>query len=133
MSQLANIFGEVIYARTRQQALIDGDQYKLVDDLAVLARQAGYKYPVYVTSGVWNLVEMAVANKKHCNDTTGVMWDILYMSIKASTPIDRRTSRFQVIITGTGRKRYHEMIAECGPTDLHDPTPCITIRLPNED
>ena len=124
---------DIICDYTRKQAILDGEQILLENSLARLTKEAGYKYPVYLTRSVWTLVEMAINNKKHCNDLEGVIWDILYMSIKASRAIDPCTSRFEVIVTGAGNKKYHQMIAQCGPTDIDNPAPAITIMLPEDN
>lgn len=121
---------EIIYSYTRKQAIEDGEQV-LLD--AKLTKEAGYKYPVYVTRSVWNLVEMAASNKKHCNDLQGVLWDILWMSIRNHTRrIETNTYQFLVIITGTGRVRNHNMLVNCGPCDIDDPAPVITIMMPQD-
>jgi len=125
---------ELIYAYTRKQAIEDGLQAELsqIDpSLAEMAKQI-YKFPVYLTSSVTTLIEMAVSNPKQANDLTGVVWDILWMSTRAARPLDERTVAFTVIITGTGRKRNHQMIAQCGPIDIDDTRPCVTIMLPDE-
>jgi len=124
---------EVIYSYTREQAIDDGYQVKLENDLADLGKEAGYKYPIYLTSGVWGLIDMAVKNKRHCNDLKGVLWDILYMSRTTGRMLNDRLKKFQVIITGTGNQKYHTMYIECGATDFEDPAPALTIMLPEEN
>ena len=120
---------DVISMYTRSQAIEDGEQVKLEGEQAAMARQL-YKYPVYLTNSVWTLVEKAVANKKHHNDLNGVLWDILWMSTRYRP--DGDTTWFRVTITGTGRKRLFTMIAKVGPTDYNDPSPAITIMLPED-
>ena len=123
---------DVIYTYTRAQAIEDGT---LVDgtigDLAEVTRQH-YKYPVAMTATVFALMEQAVNNKKHCNDWRGVWHDILFMSINYITRrFDDTSHLFEVIITGTGRKKKHTLKVVCGPGD--DAEPVITIMLPEED
>ena len=123
---------DVIYTYTRAQAIEDGT---LVDgtigDLAEVTRQH-YKYPVAMTATVFALMEQAVNNKKHCNDWRGVWHDILWMSRSYITRrLDESSHLFEVIITGTGRKRKHTLKIVCGPGD--DAEPVITIMLPEED
>ena len=124
---------EVIYSYTRKQAIEDGIQVKLEDENAQLAKEAGYKYPVFLTSGVLGLIEKAVDNKKYCNDFTGVLWDILYMSRAFGKPVNDRMTKFEVIISGTGKQRTHTMYIECGAMDFDDPEPVLTIMLPEEN
>jgi len=40
---------------------------------------------------------------------------------------------FKVIITGAGKNKYWTFKAECGPMDIDDPRPSITIVLPDQD
>jgi hypothetical protein len=139
-----SFWGEVISSYSRAQAIEDGVLVDLSSprsslesgkshpsDLSELCRQL-YTYPVACTSGVWGIIERAVSNKNCSNDLRGVVWDILCMSQKGITEkIDDAQHLFQVIITGTGRKRVHTFKAICGPGD--DMSPVITIMLPEED
>ena len=118
---------DIIYGYTRKQAIEDGIQFELQKELT----QQIYKYPVYITIGVYDLVQKAIKNKKYMNDYEGVIWDILNMSLH-STKISETKQIFKVIITGVGRKRYHEMIVECGPKDIDNLETVLTIMLPNE-
>lgn len=121
---------DIIHAYTRKQALEDGFQFKVDPDLTA---EAGFKVPVYMTSGVNDLITQAVENKNHCNDANGVTWDIL--SVLMSTIRAARDSsivKFKVIITGTGRKKYHEFLAEIGPVDMDNQAPALTIMLSRE-
>lgn len=124
---------EIIHTYTRKEAIEDGYQTKLEDENANLVKEAGYKYPVFLTSGVLGLIEKAVASEKDCNDFTGVLWDILHMSRAAGQPVNDRMTKFKVIITGTGRQKEHEMYIECGAMDFDDPAPVLTIMLPEEN
>ena len=125
------VFGEVIYAYTRKQAIIDGYQVLLADDHAELAREVGWKYPVYLTSGVWDLVEQAVASIKDGNDLAGVLWDILMMA-RFGKEITEDTRKFQVMISKFGRKHRHLFYVQVGPTDIDDPAPAITVMMPED-
>jgi len=125
------VFGPVIYAYTRKQAIEDGYQVLLIDEYAKLARQAGWKYPVYLTRGVWDLIEQTVESKQHCNDMSGVLWDVLFMA-RYGQDITDDTRAFTVIITGCGRKKNHLLNIQVGPTDIDDPTPAITIMMPED-
>jgi hypothetical protein len=124
---------DLVYAYTRAQAVEDGEQVLLTDELAQLAREAGWNYPIYITRSVWFLIEMAVANKKHHNDLKGVLWDVLNMAgFYARANRSGNEIRFKVIITGASRKRNHVMVAQVGPTDIDNPSPAVTIMFPEE-
>lgn len=124
---------DLIYSYTRKQALEDGF---LVDantgDFAEVTKQH-YKYPVFMTRAVFDLIERAVNNPKWANDFEGVWHDILWMSRMMKREVDESTVEFQVIIRGTGKKSKYTMLAQCSPMDIDDPTPVITIMLPDED
>ena len=128
---LKELFGDVIDTYTREQAIEDGSQVLLKEEHAEMAKEAGWKYPVYITSGVWSLIKMAVNNKKHCNDLNGVVWDVLYMA-RFGQDIAPDTRVFKVTITGCGKKRTHVFYMQIGPTDINDPAPAMTIMLPED-
>ena len=123
----------IIYSYSRRQAIEDGYQFPLTGEHAAMARQAGWQHPVYLSGGVHDLIERAVANKRHCNDYDGVLWDILYMGARGARRVTSNKFHFQVVITGAGRKRNHVLKAEIGATDIDDPAPAITFSLPEED
>lgn len=123
---------DVIHKYTRKQALEDGFQVDAnIGDLAEVTKQH-YTWPVYMTREVFGLMEKAVKDPKWGNDFKGVWHDILTMS-KHGKMLGKGTSQFLVIITGTGSKNYHLMVAEVVPTDIDDARPAIAIRLADED
>lgn len=122
----------IIDSYTRQDAIEDEAQFLATGELAKIARSQGYKYPVYYTRSVQFLIDRAVANSKSCNDWNGVFHDIFCMS---KLTIIRRTDTsitFRCNITGTGRKSLHEFILQCGPTDIDNFSPAMTLMLPED-
>jgi len=123
---------DVIFGYSRAQAIEDGVLVDAAtDDLAEISRQH-YRFPVAMTRAVFELIDKAVNNPKWMNDWRGVWHDVLWMSICHKT---RRLSEseaiFRVIITGTGRKRNHDLKVVIGPGDNAEPV--VTIMLPEED
>lgn len=114
---------EIIYAYTRQEALADGEQVLVNSNIS---REAGYKYPVYLTRSVHDLIVRSAENKRTATDYEGVLWDILWMSKF------QKKGFFTVIILGVGRKRNHVLFVEVGPQDIYDPTPVVTIMTPSD-
>jgi hypothetical protein len=121
---------DIIHTYTRKEALEDGLQIEVDPGLAA---EAGFKVPIYMTSGIRNLITQAVFSENHCNDFNGVAWDILTVlmsTIKAAR--DSSIVKFTVKISGVGRKRNHEFLAEIGPVDMDNQAPALTIMLPEE-
>jgi len=121
---------EIISRYTRAQAKEDGCLIDISARFPECSRL--YKYNVAITASVWGILEKSVNHPSHCNDFAGVVWDLLFMSINGKTRIiDPTEHLFQVIITGTGRNRYHTFKAMCGPGDEGEPV--ITIMGEDED
>lgn len=130
------IFGEVIYSYTRAQAIEDG----VLVDAGRMAQEAGFKWPVALTSAVW---EDCVAwtdddsRRKPFQDQAGRLWDVLYMASHAirthKEPGDRMM--FQLYrVPRDGKTSKAERVTLkliVGPGDQAEPV--ITILLPGED
>jgi hypothetical protein len=126
---MTEMFGEVISRYTRSQAIEDG----VLADVSELAKQAGFKIPVALSSGVYNLA--VEAQEKGGQDYKGVVWDILnvlFFTIKKQRPGGQRVD-FTVSIWSkyTGKQRDFQMYSVCDGGDNGEPV--ITILLPNED
>ncbi len=122
---------EVIYACTRKDALANGVQI----DVSEIAREAGLKFPVFLTRAVWESY-VRVPDGVRCQDERGRLWDILWMLRCAA----RRTSGSQMIfglhVRNDNRDRTPPLVnlkAVCGACDIDDPQPAITVMLPDED
>jgi hypothetical protein len=122
---------EVLYAYTRKDALADGVQI----DVSEMAREAGLKFPVYLTRAVWeNYVR--VPDGVRCQDEQGRLWDIVWMLRCAARRTNGPQMRFQLHVRNDNRDRTPPLVtlkAVCGPRDIDDPAPAITIMLPDED
>ena len=62
----------VIFSYTRAQAIADG----VLVDASELAKEAGFRFPVAVTAGVWAEC-VAVPDGVAGQDETGRLWDVL--------------------------------------------------------
>jgi hypothetical protein len=115
---------EIIYSYSREQAIEDGVLINIP-----LAKEAGFKFPVAVTSAVWTIINKI--SKDSYQDVNGRTWDVLNM-LKWATKNNGSGSIINFsLIMQHGKKRTLFLKAVCGPND--DMTPCITIMLPNED
>jgi hypothetical protein len=128
MESIQKIFGDVIYGYSRKQALEDG----VLVDLSELAREAGIKFPVAMTHGVW-VEYIAVPKGVICQDEEGRAWDIIWMLRMAiAAGKGGQEIRYSLIVRNNNRgPKLVTLKAICGPGD--DGEPVITIMLPDED
>ena len=122
----------LIYAYTREQALDDG----VLVDVSEMAREAGIRYPVAVTEGVWTLIEAIPETLKGVQDVDGRLWDVLWMCYSAirQAPKGTDTIYYKLHMDRNVRGRRVRLLrlkAVCGPGDNWEPV--ITIMLPDED
>jgi len=119
---------EVISTYTRTQAIEDG----VLIDVTDAAKCAGIKYPVAVTQNLWSSWIETPEELKGLQDTSGRLWDVLWMfSIAARKATDDRLT-FSVLFQTKERKMEKvQLNAVCGPGDNGEPV--ITIMLPGDD
>ena len=125
-------FGPVIFSYTRKQALADGFQV----EVTTTAQEAGIKFPVFITRTVFDAY-VAVPAGVTGQDESGRLWDIVWMlrfAILRSRPgADRIPVALYVRQSNYQRPQLVKLIAQCGPLDIDDPQPSITVMLPGED
>jgi hypothetical protein len=129
---MTEIFGEPISIYTRRQAIEDGVLVDLMQpETLPLVREAGFKFPVAMTSGAWKAAIGPIGGKPpDGQDLKGRLWDVLWMlkiAIRAIRPLATTRIDFQVRVSG----RLVPLYSVCGPGD--DAEPVITIMLPGED
>jgi len=124
-------FGEVIYAYTRKQAIADGVEV----DVTKTAQEAGIRFPVFLTRGVFETY-VAVPEGVTGQDEAGRLWDVVWMLrfgiIRARPGVQRIPVAFYVR-NDNRTPRLVKLIATCGPLDIDDPQPAITITMQDED
>ena len=121
----------VIFSYTRAEAIADG----VLIDATALAKEAGFRLPVALTSGVWAecvAVPAGVAGQ----DETGRLWDVLtllHFAIARQKGDGERVD-FAVHVRNDNRAGDPPLVhlyALCGPGD--DAEPVVTVMLPSED
>ena len=124
-------FGPVIYSYTRAQAVADGVQVEVTKT----AQEAGIRFPVFLTRAVYDAF-VTVPDGVTCQDEAGRLWDIVWMTrfaiIRARPGVDRIPVALYVR-NDNHRAKLVKLIAQCGPLDMDDPQPAITVMMPDED
>jgi hypothetical protein len=127
----ADIFGPVLYTYSRSQAVADGLQV----EVSKVAEEAGIRFPVFLTSAVYDSfvrVPPGVAGQ----DEAGRLWDVVWMLRFAIRKAQHGQARlpFALYVRNDNKApRLIKLVAMCGPLDIDDPRPAITIMLPDED
>ncbi len=124
-------FGEVIYSYTRAQAVADGVQV----DVSKVAAEAGFRLPVFLTRTVFDAY-VTVPPDVSGQDEAGRLWDLVWMLRFALIRTHHGKDRIPVALyvrNDNQRSRLIKLIATCGPLDIDDPQPAITVMMPDED
>jgi hypothetical protein len=136
---LTKIFGEVIHAYSRTQAIEDG---VLVVANAELAHNAGFVYPVAYTRAVFeDCIDWTDADAERTgalDDAPGREWDVLQQlrrAIRAAGDADR----VHFAVARISRSERHsgqepetvQLFAHCGPGDNAEPV--FTVMKSEDD
>lgn len=121
---------ELVHTYTREQAISDGVLVDLSSNHPNETRM--FKWNVACTSTVWALIERA-AEKDH-TEVAVYVWDVCYMAltaIRAMRDSGNPELYFKVCLPLREREKKLKLVS--GPIGFNDPTPCLTIMLPEED
>ena len=127
----AEPFGPVIYSYTRAQAVADGVQVEVTKT----ANEAGVRFPVFLTRAVFDAY-VEVPPGVTGQDEAGRLWDIVWMLRFAILRARAGADRIPVALyvrNDNRRATLIKLVATCGPLDIDDPQPTITVMLPDED
>ena len=120
----------LIFQYTREQAIDDG----VLIDITAMARQAGIRYPVAVTSSLWGKYVEVPYGLEGEQDENGRLWDILVMfTLAAKGASESPWLEFELLVKNdpTEPPKGITLKAHVGPGDGLEPV--ITIMLPGED
>jgi hypothetical protein len=121
-----SLFGEVIFSYTRAQAIAD----RALIDVTPTAAEAGFRFPVAVTSDLMAAIETIPQKYSH-EDIEGRLWDVLWIASLSARRAKPGCSHiaFEVVLHIEGTtKQYQTLILDIGPGDT--PEPVITIAFP---
>jgi hypothetical protein len=126
----ASPFGEIIYTYTRAQAIADGVQV----DVSSVASEVGIRFPVFITRIAFDAY-VTVPPDVTVQDEAGRLWDVLWMlrfAILKGLPGQSRLPFALYVRNDHRAPKLVKLIATCGPLDMDDPQPAITVMLPDE-
>jgi hypothetical protein len=129
-SEIVNLKSEIIFAYTRAQAVADGVQIEVTKT----AQEAGIRIPVFLTRAVYDAY-VTVPPDVTAQDEAGRLWDIVWMLRFAILRSPGHTDRVPVALyirNDNRAAKLVKLIAQCGPLDMDDPNPAITVMLPDE-
>ena len=121
----------IVYSYTRSQAVADGVQVEVTKT----AQEAGIRFPVFITRTAFDAY-VTVPPDVTGQDEAGRLWDVVWMLRFAILrgPDNCPRLPFALYVRNDHHKaKLVKLIATCGPLDMDDPQPAITIMLPDED
>ena len=121
----------LVYSYTRAQAVADGVQVEVTKT----AQEAGIRFPMFLTRAVYEAY-VTVPPDVTGQDEAGRLWDVVWMTrfgiLRARPGVDRIPVALYVR-NDNHRAKLVKLIAQCGPLDIDDPAPAITVMMPDED
>ena len=121
---------DLIYAYSRAEALADGTLVDVTAD----AKEAGFRWPVAVSSALWAEIEAIPPKCANWQSTSGRLWDVLSTAAFHAklTPGDECHWTMLMDRNENGRRiKRLPVWSKIGPGDT--PAPVITIMLEGED
>jgi hypothetical protein len=126
------LFGPMIYAYTRAQAIQDG----VLVDVTETSKEVGFKLPVAITEALHNRLTPTKADASLGQDYDGRLWDVLWLAAFRIKLADGGTDTitFTVVLqevevkNGQLQKVDLRLQAACGPGDEGKPVVTIGFR-----
>ena len=121
----------IVYSYTRSQAIADGFQV----EVSKVAEEAGIRFPVFLTRAVYDSF-VAVPPGVTGQDEAGRLWDVVWLlrfAIHKAQTGQTRLPYALYVRNDNRRAKLVKLIAQCGPLDIDDPSPAITVMMPDED
>lgn len=100
-----------------------------------IASEAGIRFPVFLTCAVWQDC-VRVPEGVMGQDESGRLWDVVWMLRCAARTTEGSEMLFSLHVRNDNRGGTPPLVtlkAVCGPADIDDPQPSITIMFPEED
>jgi hypothetical protein len=120
-------FGPIVYSYTRSQTVADGEQI----EVSKVAAEAGIRFPVFLTRAVYDAY-VTLPPDVEAQDEAGRLWDILHMlslAIRRAKAGHTRLPFALYVRNDNRRPQLVKLVAHCGPLDMDDPQPAITVMM----
>lgn len=130
MSDMTDLFGEVIFSYSRSQALADG----VLVDVSEMAKEAGFTIPMAVTSHVWADCVAVPEGCEGVQDESGRLWDVCWMAMVAARRAgasDRVQVEVLVVRRKGGAAELQKLVMAIGGGDQGEPV--LTVMYPEDD
>ncbi len=140
-----SIFGDVIDVYSTKDAIADGF---LVPVNPSASKEAGIKFPVYLSRAAWDKYVVVPKGFEHEQDESGRLWDVLYMFAHKAKRTSGDSLNFTFICLcpcGDDWERHEQRVprqplhrevtlfAQIRAYDFDDHSPAIFIMKPGED
>lgn len=116
-ASLTDLYGPLISTYTRAEALADGQQF----DVSADPGSDVYKTSVYVTAALH--AELQRGKGSDPETYSARLWDVCWMAAKFGREVSPN-ARITTVKVGARRLTVR---AECGPVDIDDARPAITL------
>jgi hypothetical protein len=120
---------EVIDSYTREQAIADG----VLVDVTKMAKEAGFKWPVAITSELHTVISNIPEEYRKYQNYKGRLWDLLYIGCLEARMCGSASQISYRLIMHHENKKFLDVKMVCVPIGMDDPSPAITIMMPEED
>lgn len=135
---------KIISTYTTREAVADGYLVRVAEGQS---KEAGIKYPVYLTRAVWDKYVEVPAGMEGEQDLSGRLWDILWMFMYAAKSCSSSLMMFKLNcrlpdkgdweknekMDGNRLTRTITLKGVIQAQDFDDPSPAIFIMKPGED
>ena len=104
-------------------------------EVTKVAQEAGIRFPMFLTRTVYDAY-VTVPPGVTAQDEAGRLWDIVWMTRFAILRAKPGVDRILVVLyvrNDNHRAKLVKLTATCGPLDMDDPQPAITVMMPDED
>lgn len=119
---------------TRKEALEEGRQRDISDE----ARNAGLPLKVFITDAVWKNWITPDQKSRDLGQDEGSRLNSMLDKLRYSIRVHRQTGKssdilyFDVTLAKDGESEMVTLMSKLSAMDFDDPSPCITIMMPEE-